>query len=204
MSSAINGYFTAVRRVYKNAIAKFFEEIIKIVCAVILLHIYDPSNLNDACFSLILADVISEYSSFAFIILLYIKDLKRESIESRYSDLESYSKRILRITIPVALTSYLRSGLSTLKQLIIPSSLQKSGMNSSGALSSYGIVNGMAMPIIMFPVILVTSISGLLIPEFSRYHALGKKKKIKNTSIFILTRYFYFFFNDMYFYAYFC
>ena len=42
------------------------------------------------------------------------------------------------------------------------------------------------MPIIMFPVILVTSFSGLLIPEFSRYHTQGKYKKTRNTSALIL------------------
>lgn len=105
---------------------------------------------------------------------------------SRYKDLDNYNKRILRITIPVALTSYLRSGLSTLKQLIIPSSLQKSGMNSSNSLISYGIVHGMAMPIIMFPVSIITSFSGLLIPEFSRYYSQEKYKKIKTVSSFIL------------------
>ena len=112
---------------------------------------------------------------------------KRKSIsESRYKDLDSYDKRILRITVPVALTSYLRSGLSTIKQLIIPSSLQRSGMNSSNSLIAYGIVNGMAMPIIMFPVILVTSFSGLLVPEFSRYYVEKKSKKIKSVSTIIL------------------
>ena len=45
----------------------------------------------------------------------------------------------------------------------------------------------MAMPIIMFPVILITSFSGLLVPEFSRYHTQGKYKKIKNTSFLILS-----------------
>ena len=93
----------------------------------------------------------------------------------------------MRITIPVALTSYLRSGLSTLKQLIIPSSLQRSGMNSSNSLISYGIVNGMAMPIIMFPVILVTSISSLLVPEFSRLYVEKNNTKIKSISIIILS-----------------
>lgn len=93
----------------------------------------------------------------------------------------------MRITIPVALTSYLRSGLSTFKQLIIPSSLQRSGMNSSNSLISYGIVNGMAMPIIMFPVILVTSISSLLIPEFSRLYVEKNNVKIKSISIIILS-----------------
>lgn len=187
MSSAVNGYFTAVRRVYKNALAKFFEEFVKILFTAILLKSLMPDDINYACYALILADVISEVTSFAQLYFLYIRDKKGSLSESRYRDLDSYNKRILRITIPVALTSYLRSGLSTIKQLIIPSSLQKSGMNSSNSLIAYGIVNGMAMPVIMFPVILVTSFSGLLIPEFSRFHAQGKNQKIRSLSILILS-----------------
>ncbi len=186
MSSAVNGYFTAVRRVYKNAFAKFFEEFVKISCTALFLKSLMPKGINYACYSLILADVISEATSFLHLYYLYIRDKHGSLLESRYKDLESYNKRILRITIPVALTSYLRSGLSTIKQLIIPSSLQKSGMNSSNSLISYGIVNGMVMPIIMFPVSLIISFSTLLIPEFSRYYAQGKYRKIKNVSLLIL------------------
>lgn len=186
MSASINGYFTAVRRVYKNAIAKFGEEIVKIVCAVTLLKSFAPSSISSACYILILADVISEITSFLHLYILYFRDKHGSLIESRYKDLDSYNKRILRIAIPVALTSYIRSGLSTIKQLIIPSSLQKSGMNSSNSLIAYGIVNGMVMPIIMFPVILITSFSGLLVPEFSRYYTQGKYKKIRSVSSIIL------------------
>lgn len=186
MSSAVNGYFTAVRRVYKNAIAKFFEEFVKIVCTAFLLSTLMPSGINYACYSLILADVISEVLSFIYLYILYKLDKRKELVESRFKDLDSYNKRILRITIPVALTSYLRSGLSTIKQLIIPSSLQKSGMNSSNSLIAYGIVNGMAMPIIMFPVILVTSFSSLLVPEFSRFYIEKNYKKIRNISFIVL------------------
>ena len=187
MSSAINGYFTAVRRVYKNAFAKFFEEFVKIACSAILLKSFMPDGIDYACYSLILADVISEITSFLHLYILYLRDKRGSLEESRYKDLESYNKRILRITIPVALTSYLRSGLSTIKQLIIPSSLQRSGMNSSNSLIAYGIVHGMAMPIIMFPVSLITSASGLLVPEFSRYYAQEKYKKIRSVSAIILT-----------------
>lgn len=186
MSSAINGYFTAVRRVYKNAFAKLGEEFVKIACAIFFLSSLTPNSINQACFLLILADVISEVTSFLHLYILYWRDKHGSLLESRYRDLDSYNKRILRITIPVALTSYIRSGLSTIKQLIIPSSLQRSGMNASNSLISYGIVNGMAMPIIMFPVILVTSFSGLLIPEFSRYYAQGRYKKIRSVSSIIL------------------
>ena len=121
-----------------------------------------------------------------YLYYLYLRDKHSSLIESRYKDLDSYNKRILRITVPVALTSYLRSGLSTAKQLIIPFSLQKSGMNSSNSLISYGIVNGMAMPIIMFPVSLIISFSSLLVPEFSRCYTQEKYSKIKIISIIIL------------------
>ena len=186
MSSAINGYFTAVRRVYKNAFAKFFEEFVKITCTAILLKSFMPDGIDYACYALIFADVISEITSFLHLYILYIRDKRGSLIESRYKDLDSYNRRILRIAVPVALTSYLRSGLSTIKQLIIPSSLQKSGMNSSNSLIAYGIVNGMTMPIIMFPVSLITSFSSLLIPEFSRYYTQEKYQKIKSVSSFLL------------------
>lgn len=187
MSASINGYFTAVRRVYKNAFAKFGEEFVKIAFTAIFLKTLMPDGINYACYSLILADVISEITSFFHLYILYLFDKRKSLIESRYKDLESYTKRILRITVPVALTSYLRSGLNTLKQLIIPSSLQHSGMNSSNSLIAYGIVNGMAMPIIMFPVILVTSFSSLLVPEFSRFYAQKKYKKIKFGTLILLS-----------------
>ena len=187
MSSAVNGYFTAVRRVYKNAIAKFGEEFVKIFFTAILLKSFMPDGIDYACYSLILADVISEVTSFLHLYYLYLRDKHSSPIESRYKDLDSYNKRILRITIPVALTSYLRSGLSTAKQLIIPFSLQKSGMNSSNSLIAYGIVNGMAMPIIMFPVSLIISFSSLLVPEFSRCYTQEKYSKIKLISVIILT-----------------
>ena len=181
MSSAVNGYFTAVRRVYKNAVAKFGEEFVKIFCTAIFLKSFMPDGIDYACFSLILADVISEVTSFLHLYYLYLRDKRGALVESRYKDLDSYNKRILRITIPVALTSYLRSGLST-----VPYSLQKSGMNSSNSLIAYGIVNGMAMPIIMFPVSLVISFSTLLVPEFSRCYTQEKYSKIKVISAIIL------------------
>ena len=77
MSSAINGYFTAVRRVYKNALSKFFEEFVKIVCTAFLLSLIMPKGIDYACYSLILADVISEVLSFfALYSLSYVKIIR--------------------------------------------------------------------------------------------------------------------------------
>lgn len=186
MSSAINGYFIGVRRVHKNILAKFLEEFIKIFSSILLLNILFSSKLEEACYSLILGDVISEVLSFVYLLFLFNKD-KHPSSLHRFKDLETYDKRILKISIPVAFTSYLRSGLSTLEQILVPTSLEKSGFSCSESLSKYGLIGGMTLPIIMFSSIFINSFAGLLVPEFSRYYIKNDFKKIKNVTKIILT-----------------
>lgn len=185
MSSAINGYFVAVRRAYKNATAKFFEEFIKIVSTALLINFFMPSGIDYMCFSLILGDVISEVLSFLFLYVL-IKMDKTFSKHFRFIG-KSYTSQILRISLPVAFTSYIKSGLSTLKQILIPISLEKSGIGCSLALSNYGLVGGMAMPVIMFPSVFINSFATLLVPEFARYYVKNDTKRIKQMTAFILT-----------------
>lgn len=169
MSSCISSYFTSIRKAYKNAITQVFEFIIKIIATVILLKINISNGVEYICISLILADVISEVCSFSLIFILYIIDIKFKKLDS----VRSFGQRIniIKIAFPVAITSYVRSGLSTLKQLIIPTQLEKSGLSCNNALSKYGIINGMVMPVITFPTVLINSYSMLLIPEFSTYVA---------------------------------
>lgn len=176
MSSCINSYFTSIRKAYKNAITQVFEFTIKMIATIILLKINIANGVEAICISLILADVISEVCSFTLILILYIIDIKLKKLE----EVRSFGQRlnILKIAFPVAITSYIRSGLSTLKQLIIPTRLEKSGISCSNALSQYGMINGMVLPVITFPTVFTDSYSMLLIPEFSTYVAQKNYKAI--------------------------
>ncbi len=180
MSSCISSYFTSVRKAYKNAITQVFEFTIKMIATIILLKINITKGVEYICIALIIADVISEICSFTLIFILYIIDIKLKKL----NDVRSFGQKlnILKIAFPVAFTSYIRSGLSTLKQLIIPTQLEKSGLSCSNALSKYGIINGMVMPIVTFPTVLIYSYSMLLIPEFSTYVAQKNYKAINYIS----------------------
>lgn len=185
MSSCISSYFASTRKAYKNAIVQIFEFIIKIIATIVLLKINISKGVEYICISLILADVISEICSFSLIFILYIIDIKLKKLDN----VRSFGQRIniLKIAMPVALTSYVRSGLSTLKQVIIPSQLEKSGLSCSNSLSKYGLINGMVLPVIFFPTVLINSYSGLLIPEFSTYVAQKNYKAINYISNKIFT-----------------
>lgn len=186
MSSAISGYFAGVRRIYKNAIGQFIEHVAKVIISAFLISLFLPKGINYSCFALILGDLISEIISFVYIYIIYTLDKRKYNNSVELAKKHNYTHRIVRISIPIAITSYIRSGLTTLKQLIIPASLEKSGINCSESLSKYGIINGMALPIIMFPDILVKSFASLLIPEFARYNTKKDYKRIRQMTSILL------------------
>ncbi len=176
MSSALNGYFTALRKNGKNAVARIFEQFVKIVSTAYLISLFMPNGLEYACLSLVLGEAISEILSFVFVYILYNFEKRKYNVE--IDTKVNYMKEIFKITIPVSLTSYIRSGLSSLKQLLIPLRLEKSGINCSTAISTYGLINGMAMPILMFPEVIINSFSGLLVPEFTYFYTRNDHNKI--------------------------
>ena len=176
LSSALKGYFSAVRRVSKTAFSEIFEQIIQIIIVTYLINLFMPPTVDYACISLVLGSTISEVFSFIFIFILYKIDSKQYKMSPKNNS--KFVGKLLHISLPIAFTSYVRSGLSTLQQLLIPFRLEKSGISCETALSQYGQVSGMVMPIIMFPSIFILSFCNLLIPEFSEYNVQNKMVQI--------------------------
>lgn len=176
ISSCLTGYFSAVKRVGKLSIIQICEQLLRILIIYYLLNYVFPNNINYACIALVLGTCISEIFSFISILFLYNIDSKKYISNNIIK--ENLNKKILKISLPISFTSYIKSGLSTLKQILIPLRLEKYGLSCNEALSEYGIINGMVMPIILFPSTFINSFSNLLIPEFSYYNARKENNNI--------------------------
>ncbi|MFR8334578.1 MAG: hypothetical protein ACLU9S_21330 [Oscillospiraceae bacterium] len=75
---------------------------------------------------------------------------------------------ILRIAVPVVSSSFTRSGLSSLENLLVPRGFRLHGADLAGlAFAAYGRMQAVAMPVILFPAALVTSMCQLLIPKLA-------------------------------------
>lgn len=177
VSSAINGYFCAIRENVKNVSTKIFEQIIKMLATAYILSLFLPNGITYVCLSLVLGETICEICSCILAIILYIIEEKKYFL-SRNKD--NYIKSILKISIPVSITSYIKSILSTLKQALIPIRLEKNGLSYENSLSQYGLISGMALPVLMFPNVIISSFSTLLLPEFSYYNDQNSYKSINS------------------------
>ena len=178
LSSAFGGYFTAVRRAYKNACVQVLEQGIKIGATMLLLAALAPADVKSVCCALVLGGTVAECGSCLVDLFLYLAD-RRRNYPSDTGDGRAEGRKLLRITVPIALTTYLRSGLLTVEHLLIPEGLRNSGASHKAALIAYGSIHSMAMPVILYPAALIASFSGLLVPELAESAAQNRQKRIR-------------------------
>ena len=182
LSNVFAGYFNAVRRVYKSASASIAEQFVKIALTVMLLRALLPKGMEYGALSLVLGTAISEALSFSYLMVFYLLDKKKYVRAGRARPDPKMKERMLRISFPIALSSYLRSGLVTVQHILIPVGLRKHGTDYSTALASYGTIHGMVFPLILFPSAVCATFAGLIVPELSelaaKYGTVRKNRHI--------------------------
>lgn len=179
LASVWNGYFTAVRRTYKNAAVQVFEQGLKIFFSMYLLTWLLPKGIEATCCALVLGGVLAETASFALNLFLYLSDRHKHRVACTASDGRQEGKKLIKIALPIAFTTYIRSGLVTLQHILIPEGLRNSGSSHGAALAAYGSIHSMALPVILYPAALIASFSGLLIPELAECNIQKSQRRIR-------------------------
>ena len=179
LCSAMSGYFTACGRVWKPTVVHFFEQIITIALVALFLVRSPAGDIEKNCSAVMLGTVCGDAISFVMMLLFYLTDRGRHPGNGK-NDLRLTS-RMLRIALPLAFSAYARSALSTLEHLLVPRGLKSAGFSADRALSGYGTIQGMVMPIISFPACFLMALSELMIPELTEAQMRGESAEISHT-----------------------
>ncbi len=175
VTSCLRGYFIARRKVTPNALSQIFEQAVRIVIIFALISKFGQSGLSASCFAVILGDAAAEILACSCLYILYLCDKKNlNTLSGRAYPPNSIIKQILHISVPITSGRYLNSLLRTAENILVPKNLAKFPQNSESALSQFGAIKGMALPLLFFPSAILNSVSTLLIPEISE--AVARKQ----------------------------
>lgn len=171
VSCALGGYFTAIRRIAPNSAMTISSQGVKIVLTICgLTAIGTQDNMEGVCLVMIGATGISEFFSCVGSYLLYRMD-RRRLLHGEFRRDPSLVKRMFHIGLPIAFSSYLRSGLLTLKNLLVPNRLRKNGMTADNAHAVFGTIHGVVLPAVLFPSVFLSAFCSLIIPELTENHS---------------------------------
>ena len=172
-SACIEGYFTAKQKVFRLIAAQLVSQGCRMAFAVIMLNVFlergvfPPDILAEAFF-------VGETIFAVGLFILYFAETRKRKIYKKGNGTYGMSK-LVKTAAPLAVSAYMRTGLSSVGQVIIPAGLRKSGMASAGAFSVYGTITQMAMPVVMFPAALLSAMGDILIPRLTAAQVGGKR-----------------------------
>ena len=180
ITACLRGYFIARRKVTPNAVSQLFEQAVRILLVVVLVKKFCDKGLAACSAAVLFGDTAAEIFSFLLLGLIWFSDRKKlNALNGRIRPPFGIVRRILHISVPITSGRYLNTALRTAENILVPKNLAKYPHSGELALSQFGMIKGMALPILFFPSTLLNSISTLLIPEMSEAAAKGRTGLVK-------------------------
>ena len=180
LCAAVTGYFTACGRVWKPTLVHFIEQLTGIALVALCLELSPAADIEKSCAAVTFGRLAADVLSLILMLLVYLFDRRRHYGEHFSGD--RLTARMLRIALPLAVSAYARSALTTLQHLLVPRGLKSAGYSADGALSGYGIIQGMVLPIVLFPSCIMAAVAELIVPELTESQVRHDLRDIRATS----------------------
>lgn len=176
LSAGINGYMTAARKMSRYSVIQLLEQLCRIGATVLFVAVFGNTNQEGTLFLVALGITVSEIFSFSLCLFTYFHDVSKYHMTPQGKP--GILRRFARIAVPDAVGAYVRSALNTIEHLLIPWGIRRSGISTEASFSAYGIIQGMALPVLLYPSAILGVVSSLLVPEIAECKAKRNAREI--------------------------
>ena len=183
-AACFRGYLTARERVLRTAAAQILEQVVRMAVTIGLIPLLVPLGLVWGCGAIVIGTTVSEGVSCLFLLFA-----SRSKTSAKVKTHENGTLReLLYIGMPVTIRTCFRSVLSTMENAMIPKGLGKYGISTQQSLAQYGMLKGMALPVLFFPSSFISSISSLLVSELASSPRTRQNSRQQDSAANELTR----------------
>ena len=167
------GYFTGASRIGTLAAVEVAEQLVCMIATVSLLAAWAGHDPGRSCLAVVFGSGIGSFLTLVCLIFLRLRE--KSPCGSRIP----IAKRLMDTAAPLALADDLRTGISTLENLMVPRRLALYP-GSLTPLAAFGTVTGMVFPVLMFPAAFLFGLTELLVPELAQCNAAGNRNRIEH------------------------
>lgn len=171
--ASINGYYYGLKKTAVPAFSQLLEQLARVGGVWLLYRIAleqgQTATIQMAVWGLVLGEVVSVLFSVSF-----------TRFEKRCCRLPCAMGQVFTMALPLTLNRVLVNLFSSVEAILIPGKLKAFGYAPDEALSVFGVLTGMAMPMIFFPSVITNSVSVMLLPAISEAAAKEDMDYIRN------------------------
>lgn len=189
--SCINGYFYGIRKTGIPAFSQLAEQVCRVGSVYLIYFICQKHGLTPTISFAVVGLVIGESASMIVSVVAIIARahqvfpaplFSRRTAQPFSSVITVYRRitgQLLQLAVPLSANRLVLNLLQSVEAIYIPNRLMAYGLSNADALSVYGVLTGMSLPLILFPSAITNSISVLLLPVVSEADANGNQTAVK-------------------------
>lgn len=168
--------FIGLERVQYTACSEVGEQLIRIFAVSFLLYEYGSGDYGRIAMLIFAGMVCSEIFSALFLTRLFRRNMRH--IRFTRPDKELYGQ-FFGIAAPLSASALIGNMLGSAGAVLLPQRLMAAGLDYEQALSALGVISGMAMPLLLFPVAFVSSVCTALLPAVTAAQAVGEQARVR-------------------------
>lgn len=166
--------FYGIGRIGPPAASETIEQLVRTGAVIGLLLLLHPRTGEQKVGVIVAGMVLCEVFSAAVLTVLFRRHWRRDPPGPAEHSVTK--KTLMGIAVPVSLTSLLGTLLGSANAVLIPSRLVAGGMEASEAMSAFGVLCGMTMPLLAMPTGFVGALCLTMVPDLARRTAGGDRR----------------------------
>ncbi len=191
MIAVARGYFQGLTMMWPTSLSTLMEQIIKVGLGLFFSHLFLQRGLEYGVFGAVLGVTMSEFVAFLVMFFQYFlhqKDIRKDSdLSQKVLSYSEIAKTLFRYSLPATISSLVLPVSSFIDSFLLIHLLEKSGLSNVISTSLYGISNGIITTLINLPIVLISALSTVMVPNISGCLQEEKKEICFKCSLFVKT-----------------
>ena len=172
-------FFYGTGVVRPPAVVELMEQFIRAAAVLGLLVLFLPQNPERTVGLIVTGMVICEIFSAVALTVLYRRRMARIGRTGPGERGGTLARRVTSIAVPVGATALLGNLMSAVNAALIPQKLVESGMDRAAAMSEFGVVCGMTLPMLALPTVFLGALNLVLVPRLAYSTALNRPEEVR-------------------------
>ncbi|WWR14967.1 polysaccharide biosynthesis protein [Lachnospiraceae bacterium JLR.KK008] len=181
LHSLINGYFYGIKRAGIPALTQILEQLARVGSVFWICNRLQSQSQSPAIVCAVIGLAVGECVSMLISLsAVYLRFYRLKPIAASRVRTGTMVWKIFMLSTPLTASRIATNILMSIEAVSIPSCLVRHGFTQTQALSVYGVLTGMALPLILFPTALINSACVFLLPVISEADESGNVNAIRS------------------------
>ncbi|HIU77243.1 MAG TPA: polysaccharide biosynthesis C-terminal domain-containing protein [Candidatus Pelethocola excrementipullorum] len=180
--TCVISYYYAQKKTGIPSLSQLLEQIVRVLTSYLIYLMLLNQGMKPDAKMTVIGLLAGEGAACLFTMIAITWECSKYNYHFRLNAVSaSFTGELFQLSAPLTANRICITLLHSVEAVLIPSRLRLWGLTNNEALSTYGVITGMALPMILFPSAITNSVAVMLLPSVAEDQASGNLANVRRT-----------------------